>query len=394
MNDPSDSARPKNAVPRSLRIGTFLLSVLLTFLLVWLLGFVLSDIGNIDGPDYQAVIEEHVDQALRDTAEDLQREIAAIETGTKRQTELQKDLKRSMDNARSTMQQMMDLQRLSLEQKATPTDEERNAMATAQQRFLDAQDSFEEANTEIADSNERRFQLRQELEANQKQIAKQEEPAREEFDKLSRAHQFKVASLKLAFIVPLFAISAWLFFRYRRSAYRSILVAALVATFWKVGVVMFDYFPRDFFKYIAIVAAIVTVLAFLVWLLRKAVKPNRELLLSRYREAYRSHNCPVCAYPIARGPLRFALWTRKGPKLTVGRGGGASPSGDGEDETPYACPACGTMLFETCGKCAKTRHTLLPFCEHCGDEQAEPDRSAATALTPAVAEANGTGDDH
>lgn len=392
MSDSDDSAKPKNAVPRSLRIGTFLLSVVLTFLLIWLLGFVLSDIGNIDGPDYQAVMEEHVDQALRDKAEDLQKEIAAIETGTKRQGELQKDLKRSMDNARATMQQMMDLQRLSLEQKATPTDEERNALATAQQRFLDAQNAFEEANTEIADSNEKRFQLRQDLDANRKQITKQEEPAREAYDKLLRAHQFKVASLKLAFIVPLFAIAAWLFFRYRRSAYRSILIAALAATFWKVGVVMFDYFPRDFFKYIAIVAAIVIVLVFLVWLLRKAVKPNRELLLSRYREAYRGHSCPVCAYPIARGPLRFALWTRKGPQLTLGRGAAAVSLGEGakgDDETPYACPACGSMLFEACAKCGKTRHTLLPFCEHCGDEKGEKIDSAPSTEEPSTA-----GDEH
>ena len=372
MRAATDPATPKNAVPRSLRIGTFLLSVVLTFLLIWLLGFVLSDIGNLDRPDYRKVMEEHVDQALRDRADDLQKEIAAIEIGTQRQTELQKDLKRSMDNARATMQQMMDLQRLSLEQKATPTEQERTAMATAQQRFLDAQNAFEEANTEIADSNEKRFQLSRELESTQKQITRQEEPARDAYDKLLRAHQFKVASLKLAFIVPLFAIAAWMFFRYRQSAYRSILIAALAATFWKIGVVMFDYFPRDFFKYIAIVAAIAIVLAFLVWLLRKAAKPNRELLLSRYREAYRGHSCPVCAYPIARGPLRFAVWTRKGPQLSVDRAIAAVSPGEEtnrDNESPYACPACGSMLFETCGKCGKTRHTLLPFCEHCADDK-------------------------
>jgi len=352
-----------------MRIGTYLLSTLLMFLIIYLLGFVLRDIGDIEGPDYQEVRESHVDETLRQRADDLQNEIAATETKIERQTEVQGDLKRGMDNARETMQQMMDLQRLSLERQATPTDEERNALATAQQRFLDAQNRFEEANNEIAALNEKRFELRQELDTVQEQLSEQEKPAREEFEQLMRAHQFRVASWKLLFIVPLFALAAWLFYRKRRSPYRAICLAALLATFWKVGVVMFDYFPREFFKYIAIFAAIGIVLWFLVWLLRNAAKPNRDLILNRNREAYRSHNCPVCAYPIARGPLRFALWTRKGPQISVAAGNANGLEQEAED-TPYACPSCGTTLFETCGECGKPRHALLPYCEHCGDEQA------------------------
>lgn len=354
-----------------MRIGTFLLSVLLVFLMIWLLGFILGDIGDIDGPAYEDIRREHVDESLLVRTTDLNREIGVLETKIERQGELQKDLKRSMDNARSTMQQMMDLQRLSLERQATPTEEERAALATAQQRFLGAQDKFEEANAEIAASNEKRFELRQELETVEKQVSEQEEPAREDFVSRRRAHQFKVASLKLLFIVPLCAASAWLFFRKRESPYRSIFLAILFATFWKVGVVMFDYFPREFFKYIAIVAAIGMVLWFLIWLLRNAAKPNRELLLKRYREAYRDHSCPICAYPIARGPLRYALWTRKGPRIASVSGQAVAAGGEAEG-SPYACPSCGTTLFSVCASCGKLRHSLLPYCEHCSDEQAAP----------------------
>lgn len=364
MNSPNnDSQSPKNPLPRSLRIGTFLLSTVLTFLLIWLLGFVLRDIGNVEGPNYQDVMENHVDKKLREKSEALQNQIADIETQVKRRQEFQKDLKRSMDNARDTMQQMMELQRLSLEKQSTTTPEERTAMATAQQRFLEAQEKFEEANTEIAASNEKRFDLNQELSSTRSEISKQEKPAHIDYEEQLQKHQFKYASLKLTFIVPLFALMAWLFFRYRRSTYRSIFLAALVATFWKIGVVMFDYFPREFFKYIAIVAAIVIVLAFLVWLLRKAAKPNRELVLNRYREAYRSHTCPACTYPIARGPFRFAVWTRKGPQFPGNVGNESSTEG-----TSYVCPSCGTTLFEDCEKCGSSRHSLLPFCEHCGQE--------------------------
>jgi predicted RNA-binding Zn-ribbon protein involved in translation (DUF1610 family) len=347
-----------------------MLSALLTILIVWLLGFVLRDIGRIEGPDYSAIREQYVEAGLRSRAEDLQRQIGELETRVARQEELQTDLQRSMDNARETMQQMMELQRLSLEQQAPPTETEKEALATAQQRFLEAQDRFEAANAEIAASNETRFRLRQELRGVQETIATQEEPAREEYQAQRRTHELEVASLQLVFIVPLFLLSAWLFWRYRASAYRSILLALLAASFWKLGRVMFDHFPREFFKYIAIAAAIGIVLFFLFWLLRKAVRPGRDVLLARYREAYRAHLCPICAFPIARGPLRFALWTRKGPRVATSTAEAASIPGPAA-ETPYACPSCGTTLFALCGRCESPRHSLLPYCEHCGDRSGD-----------------------
>jgi hypothetical protein len=367
MSDPTAPKAPRTHVPRSIRVGAFLLSVLLTLLLVWLLGFVLRDIARLEGPDYSAVRADYVDADLVERADGLRQEISAIERRVERQSELQADLQRSMDNARETMQQMMDLQRLALERQSPPSDEEKQALAVAQQRFLEAQDRFEAANAEIAASNETRFRLRQELLSTQEAIEGQEEPAREQYRELSRAHAFRVASLQLAFIVPLFLLAAWMFWRWRRSAYRSILLALLAASFWKLGTVMFEHFPREFFKYIAIAAAIATVLLFLAWLLRKAVRPGRDVLLARYREAYRAHLCPVCAYPITRGPLRFALWTRKGPRVAAAAAeapGGQEPA----PETPYACPSCGTTLYSACRRCEAPRHTLLPFCERCGDE--------------------------
>jgi hypothetical protein len=363
MSTEPNPAKPPSPVPRSVRVGSFFLSILLMLLFVWLLGFVLDDIGDIEGPDYRAVTEEYVDEGLRQRAAELEQLIVDIEIQVARQAELQADLRRSMDNARATMQQMMDLHRLSLQQQVPVTDTEKTALATAQQRFLEAQDRYEAANTEIAASNEAKFQLRQEAQEVQDAIESQEQPALDEHRRRMRAHQLQVASWKLIVIVPLFLLAAWAFSRKRESVYRPLLLAALAATFWKLGRVMFDHFPREFFKYIAIVAAIAIVTAFLVWMLRKAVKPNRKLLLDRYREAYRAHVCPVCAFPIARGPLRFAVWTRKGPRLPAG---GEPPAGsDAATESRYACPSCGTTLFAPCGSCGAQRHTLLPFCEHC-----------------------------
>jgi len=360
------SPRPAT-VPRSLRLGSFLLSTMLMFLFVWLLGFVLNDIGDIEGPDYQAIEKKHVDSALTDSADDLGARIKAIATDVSRQQEIQQDLRRSMDNAQQTMGEMTAQHRLALEQQLPPDEADKQALARAQQIYLDAQDRYESANSQIAILRETSFELSQELRGLQDAIAKQQLPAREEHQRLRDSHGIQVASLKLAVIVPLFLAAAWIFSRNRQSPYRSILLAALAATFWKVGRVMFDEFPREVFKYIAIVAAITIVLAFLMWLLRKAARPDKKLLVTRYREAYSSHVCPICAHPVARGPLRFAVWTRKGPVL-AGKGAATLTGGEQTARTPYSCPSCGTTLFHACESCGASRHTLLPYCEGCGTE--------------------------
>lgn len=351
--------------PASLKWATYFLSTLLTFLIIWLLGFFLSDIGDLKGPDLQEVTQRHVDQNLVDRSTELQSQIRGIDSQIRRQREIQENLRQSMDNARATMEQMMSLHRLSLEQKVAPSDVDSEALATSQQRFLEAQNRFEEANREITNSSEQKYELNEELKSVTEQIELQRKPAREEFNRLVQSHRLKVASFKLAFIVPLFLLAAWLVYRFRESAYRTLFVSVLIASFWKVGTVMFDHFPRDFFKYIAILSAILIVVVFLIWVLIKAVRPGAETLLKRYREAYANHHCPICVYPIARGILKQAVWTRKGPKL-VGTAAEMSESSLG---SPYACPSCGTPLYEKCDKCEIQRHSLLPFCEHCGNEK-------------------------
>lgn len=354
--------------PASLRWTTYFLSTLLTLLLIWLLGFFLSDIGDLTGPDFQRVTERHVDQSLLDRTSELAGRIREVDTQITRQREIQQNLSQSMDNARETMKQMMDLHRLSLEQKVAPSETEQQALATSQKRFLDAQDRFESANAEIVSSSQTKFELTEEQRLVTGQVEAQHRPAQEEFDRLLRQHRFKVASFKLAFIVPLFLLAAWLVYWCREGSYRLIFVSLLIASFWKVGIVMFEHFPREFFKYIAILAAIFIVIAFFIWVLWKVAKPGAETLLKRYREAYASHLCPICSYPIVRGAFRHAIWTRKGPRLLTSSEN-ATGSGGGLD-SPYACPSCGTSLFEKCESCAAQRHSLLPFCERCGTEKA------------------------
>lgn len=361
----STTSSPRK-VPFGLRVGIFFVGLLLTILFIWLLSFVLDDISRMRGPDYTTIIEAALDPEQVAQRDSLNAQIAEQEKQSGREKEIQADLKRSMENGRSTMQQMMDLHRLSLEKQSPPSEQEKEALATAQQRFLKAQNEFEESNARITASSQKRFELKETLNDVSEELSRQEEPAREAYYVQQRKHQLKLAGLKLLVIVPIFLIAVFLLYRYRRTPYRPVLLAAVIAAGVHLAVIMHLHFPSAFFKYIAIVVGIVAVLAFMVWLVRKAAKPDRNLLLKRYREAYRGHSCPICAYPIGRGPMRFAVWTRKGPVLSAARQPETAESG--EDE-PYSCPSCGTGLFDRCGACSKSRHSLLSFCEHCGDER-------------------------
>lgn len=352
------------AAPAAVRWGVLLLSTILTFLWIWLLSFVLNDIGDIRGPDYQPIVDRHVDASLIDRSEALQAEIREIDVRIRRGQEIQSNLRSSMENARAMMNEMTELHRLSLERGVQPTDSQQEALATSQQRFIEAQASFETANADIANSNQAKFERSRELESLQQQIEALKRPANEEYQRLRQSHRFKVASFQLAFIVPIFLASGFLVMKKRESLFRPILVSVLLATFWKVGVVMFEHFPREFFKYIAITAAIGIVLTFLIWLLRRAAKPGIDLLIKRHREAYQRHRCPTCDFPIMRGPLRNAIWTGRKLKLPE-----RSSNTEVETDEPYACPSCGSQLFETCTECKHQRHSLLPFCEHCGNEK-------------------------
>ena len=124
---------------------------------------------------------------------------------------------------------------------------------------------------------------------------------------------------------------------------------------------MHQHFPSEFFKYVAIGAAIVIVLAFLVHLIRMLAAPKRDWLLKQYKEAYSHRRCPVCAYPIARGPHQSAVWKRR-DSASIGE-----VADDATPESPYTCPACGSGLFAECAACNAIRYTLLPFCPHCGE---------------------------
>ncbi len=351
--------------PKRYRYLINILSALLTVLFIWLLGFVLGDIGTLPGPDYEEIEKQHVDQKLIDELNTLREQEEKLSRQIKNQKEIQDILQTSTQNTKETMNQLLEMHRLNIEKGIDPTEKEQKALAESENLFLENQKKFQVANKKVAELSEQQREINQQIQSLRDQINQQKEPAQEEYKHQQRIHSIKVASFKLAFLIPMLFLAAWLVYKQKTSAFVPIFYAGLIATLWKTGSIMHQYFPHELFKYIAIVAAITVVLMFIIHLIKKMIKPKSDWRLKQIKEAYIHHFCPVCSFPIKRGPFKHAVWTSRGPRFQTRD----KSMDEQEEDQSYICPACGEQLYESCESCQSTRPSLLPHCPACGNSK-------------------------
>ncbi len=321
--------------PKSIKWTIRLLSVLLFTLFAWLLSFVISDLGNVKGPSRADFGMRHVESGLNNQIAELEADAKKQKYAVERQQEIQANLLASMEVARQTMEQMAELHRLSLERDISPSEEQSKALSDAQTRYIDSQAKFEVANQQIATLNTELHGLQNTLASTRKKLQQQQQPGFNEWQEAWNKYELKTAAYKLSFIIPIFLLAAFTFAKRKKSIYRGIYLAMLMAAFWHLGRVMHDYFPDELFKYLAIAAGIFIVLFFLMRVLKSAAKPQADALLKRRKESYINRCCPECSFPY-------------------------------DDFEGDNCPSCGIGIFEKCNSCGERNHNLLPFCSHCG----------------------------
>lgn len=354
------------------RFLVHLFTVALGLLVYWLLGFVIDDIGSWPGPVYSDVEERLLDRELVDKDRALHETIRETERKAANRRSEQEILRDSADSSQRTMNQLLEFQKLSIQKGGSRSAEEQKALADSEELFLTNQREYQRLNQEIARLSEELRQLQAEQAELNKTLEKKREPIREEYDRLVRAHELKMAALKLAALAPFLIAGVVLFLKRRGSLYAPLVYAFGAAVLLKVGMVMHEYFPARYFKYVLILACLAVVLRALIYLLRMIAFPKTDWLLKQYREAYEAFLCPVCEYPIRRGPLKYLVWTRRSiRKLAI------PAAARDEMDQPYTCPTCGTRLFEECPSCHAVRHSLLPVCEKCGAEKSLGERGAS-----------------
>jgi hypothetical protein len=350
--------------PRGPWINRFVirvLTVILAALVYWLLGFFVQDIRTIDGPSFHEIEKKHVDSALYDKLRSLDRQIRSVERKIEAEREKQEMAEESSRSLQQTIDKLIDLQKISLEKDGTESSEK---LSTNLSDFLATQKTFQELNAAISDLLAEKRTHEDEKRGVQGSIDEQQKPAREEYNRLNQRHRLKLAALQLAILIPILLVGAFLMIKKRPSVYFPLFLACGGAALIRVTLVIHEYFPKKYFKYILITVLLVAVGKMLIHFIKVVAFPKAQWLVKQYREAYERFLCPVCEYPIRTGPRRFLYWTRRTVNKVIPQG--ASPA----EEAPYSCPSCGTVLFEKCAECGGVRHALLPHCRHCGQEKA------------------------
>jgi predicted RNA-binding Zn-ribbon protein involved in translation (DUF1610 family) len=343
-----------------IRLLTHGLTVALALLAFWLLGFIMDDIESIPGPVYTEIEARHMNQAVVQGVEEINKQITDLDRQINATREQEQIVGAGSSNLQSTINQLLELQRLSLQEAVPLTETEQQSLSATLNHFLENQKRYQELNQRLADLSAQKVQAEEERDRHNALIEELRTPAREEFNQRVAAHRLRLAAYQLAILVPLLLVAGYVLRKHRAGMYFPLVLAGGGAVLVKSALVMHEYFPARLFRYILILALIAVVVRLLIHLIRAVGFPKAESVLKQYRESYERFLCPECDYPIRTGPRRYLYWTRR----TVHK---ALPQRDAPAlDEPYVCPACGTTLFEPCSACQRIRHSLLPHCEHCG----------------------------
>jgi hypothetical protein len=344
----------------SVRFFIRFFTVVLGVLFFWLLGFMLDDVESIKGPDYDNVEKQFVDKALVEKIGDTTAQIKNLERTIANKREQQQLVGASSENLKRTMDQLAELQRQTIQKQLAMSESDKERLSISLKQYLADQNSYQELNKDLLDLTSQKNQLAGDKQELDKQIEKQRESAREEYAKLYESHRLRLAFYQLAVLTPLLLVAGYLLLYKRGSVYYPLSLAAGGATLLKVALVMHEYFPSRYTKYVLILVLLGVTARILVHFIKIAAFPKLDWLLRQYREAYERFLCPVCEYPIRTGPRKYLYWTRRTINKTL-------PQNDASGkEEPYTCPACGTTLYEQCPSCHNIRHSLMEHCEHCG----------------------------
>lgn len=353
----------KPSGPKSHRVMLYVAAVVLTFLLLWFWSFLLRDIGAVMMPELDQIQKEAIDPALEKRRKELDGQIEIVSRQISDLEQNQRLLRDSTSSARDTMNQLLENQRNLAEKNIPLSAPEQEAIAQSQQLFLRNQDEYQALNQELVQRTNERRAIEEQLKELQKQLEPLYESSLNEYYRQLEKAQMKAAALQLVLLLPLFLIAFWLLINKRKTTYGVLIYPFAISLFLKMMGVVHEYFPSRYFKYIALLGLIAAVVALMMYLLKMITRPRPDLVLKQYREAYEKQQCPQCAHPIHRGWLKNSgMRGKHAPRII------ALPSTqEGATAESYSCPSCGERLYEECQSCHHIRHSLLPYCETCGD---------------------------
>ena len=287
------------------RFFIVVLGIILGLLFYWLLSFVEGDIGRIKGPDQQLVRREYISEQMDEKKKDLEKEVRGLKRSIETLNEQKRNLKSSTSSLQNTINQLLSIQKESLAKNVEFPKKSTETLRESQSAFLENQNKDLRLNQQVGELIQQRQEKESVLADLTEQIKTLETDVNADYWKLMKRHRLKVAVLKLLFLVPIFLVVSFLFMKFRGGAYWPLVWSAFIATFIKIALVAHEYFPTNYFKYIALLVVLGIVLRMLIYLIKMIVAPKKDLLIKQYQQFYDKHLCPVCTKPIKAGPLRY-----------------------------------------------------------------------------------------
>ncbi|HUT25892.1 MAG TPA: hypothetical protein VM492_16275, partial [Sumerlaeia bacterium] len=298
--------------PLALRLFIWFASALFAVLLIWLLGFVLDDVGKFKTIDSRAIEVEIIGEENLDRQETLRARVAEVQRETQAVEERRAFRKDNVNTSRETLNQMLELERMNLEKNVPVSPDQQKVVAEAERTFLENQQAYQEAGQDLLARQKEKREIEASLAALDKEINDKRQEAGKEIRRLSERRDLIGAGLKFLVLLPALVAAGWLFLKKRSGPFAPLVYATGFAVLWRLVWIIHEHFPTRYYKYIFLVAALAAVLQILLVLIRAAVRPAQSVLLKRYREGYRKGQCPICAYPILRGTARLAHLARQG----------------------------------------------------------------------------------
>lgn len=246
-----------------------------------------------------------IDQALVKKGTELEKQIEELGRKIENKKEELRLVGDTSQNLQRTINQLIELQKLTIQKGITLSESEQINLTTSLSSFLKSQEQYQELNSMLSHLISEKQQLEDEQRVLDEQIEDQKKPARKEYETLNQKHDLKLAGFQLLILLPLLVLGAFLILKKRSSIYFPLFLAFAGATLLKVTLVIHEYFPTKYFKYIIISVLIVAVIRILIHFIQIVAYPKFQWLHKQYREAYERFLCPVCEYPIRLGPRKF-----------------------------------------------------------------------------------------
>ena len=350
-----------------MRMVIWILAALFGLLIFWSIGFLLSDIHVFRSPNRTEFFDARSDPSLKERKEALEMQLQEL----KHEHELIGQQRGFIKDSSSSLKIIVDnLFRLKSSSQGLISKTQFEQVLSSLDKIIAIQGEFKTTADSYLDVTNRKFSVQKQVAALKRQMDDERKTINNAYSEVMRRQRMRTALLKMVFLIPLVVVCTIWVVKRRRSIYRMIYVSTTLAVCLKTAELMHEHFPSRYFKYVFIGCMLGVVGWGFVWLIRRLAKPQIDLLLKQYRQAYERFLCPVCEYPIRTGPRKFLYWTRRTVHKTAL---GALQGPLSESEEAYTCPACGSSVFEPCAACGKISHSLLPHCLHCGAERSLSD---------------------